>query len=177
LFGKKDNNLIKKTNKKTVGTGGAAKGAGTGGAAKGATGLGSSLVSAGLALAGIALAAGAIYAGVKIWNKDADKLKETQEDLEAATKRAEESQNRYQTMKDNISNYEDAKKGIEELTKGTLEFDEAVAEANQKALKLLETYKNLSYEVDENGIIQINEDSLKAAQAAEFRRMQAGQME
>jgi uncharacterized coiled-coil DUF342 family protein len=124
--------------------------------------------------AGLLVAAASITAAVKWWNKDADKLKEAQEQLENATKRAEESQNRYNEMKDNISNYNDAKKGIDELTKGTLEFDEAVADANQKALKLLETYKNLSYEIDENGVIQIDEDSLKAAQAAEFRRMQAG---
>lgn len=137
----------------------------------------SKLKAGGLVLAGIAIAAISIWAAVELWNKDLTNLREAEKQLEQATARAEESMSRYNTMKDNMSAYEDAKKGIDELTKGTLEFDEAVANANEKAMKLLDTYKNLSYEVDENGIIQIDKDSLKTAQAAEFRRMQAGRME
>jgi hypothetical protein len=49
------------------------------------------------------------------------------------------------------------------MTRGTTEFKAAVLEANEAALKLLDTYDNLKYDTDENGLIKIDKDSLKEA--------------
>jgi hypothetical protein len=47
-----------------------------------------------------------------------------------------------------VSGYESAKQGLDDLTKGTTEYKQAVMEANEKALELIKTNKNLSYTIN-----------------------------
>ena len=55
----------------------------------------------------------------------------------------------------------EAQKGLEGLTKGTLEYREAILKANESALQMLNTYKGLSYTTDAEGRIVITKGSLE----------------
>jgi hypothetical protein len=57
------------------------------------------------------------------------------------------------------------------LTKGTEEYAEAVRNANDVAMQLLETNKDLSYEIV-NGQVIIDEESLKNAKKAEREKLE-----
>jgi hypothetical protein len=46
------------------------------------------------------------------------------------------------------------------MTKGTLEYREAVLKANEAAMELLNTYEGLTYSVGADGLITIDEQSL-----------------
>jgi hypothetical protein len=41
-----------------------------------------------------------------------------------------------------------------------LEYEEAVLKANESAMELIKTYKDIDYTVDSDGLIIINETSL-----------------
>lgn len=67
-------------------------------------------------------------------------------------------------MKTTVSNYKDARKAIDSLTSGTLEFYEAILQANEQAEKLIELLKlqaGSQYQIDSNGLISINEEALQ----------------
>ena len=64
----------------------------------------------------------------------------------------------------NVTKYDEAKRGIEGLTEGTTEYINAVREANDVALELIKNNHDLKYEVDDNGLININKKSLESAQ-------------
>jgi hypothetical protein len=51
---------------------------------------------------------------------------------------------------------------LSKLTRGTVEYNEKLFETNEEALKLLKTYDNLTYTM-ENGRIVIDDESLKEA--------------
>jgi hypothetical protein len=60
--------------------------------------------------------------------------------------------------------------GLDKLTKGTEEYKEAVRQANNAAIELLNTYKNLKYEINDEGLIVIDEAGLATAQRESLRR-------
>ena len=64
----------------------------------------------------------------------------------------------------NVTKYDDAKRGIEGLTEGTIEYISAVREANDAALELIKNNHDLKYSVDDNGLINIDKKSLESAQ-------------
>ena len=128
---------------------------------------------------GIGLAVAAGYALYKVisWivgKSEEQKLKEAVAETAEEVKKTTEA---YQDLKDKISDYTDAKKGLEGLKEGTVEFYEAVITANEKAQTLIDTLGLLAgqdYSIDvSSGLISINEDSLKNAlqskQQAVFR--------
>ena len=130
---------------------------------EGAKALGSMAASIGLIAAGIAIVAGGIAWGV-------NQAKKAEKAVEKAKERVKELQGVLDTVKSTYddftsktSAYESAQKGIEGLTKGTQEYQEAVFKANQAAMDLLATNKNLKYEV-KDGLIVFDEASLASAQ-------------
>lgn len=129
----------------------------------------------GLIAIGIAAAAGAVAWGVAQYNKQ-------EKAAEKAAKSAKKAADAYRAVADaynqftsNISAYEDAQKGLEGLTKGTLEYREAVLKANESALELLNTYSDLKYTTDENGLIVIDEESLKQEKEQQLNALQNAQ--
>lgn len=125
------------------------------------------LIAAAAAVAGVA-----IYAIVKAYNAEADAAKEANARAEDAAKTYTELNTATQTLKSTISDYS---KGIEELnklTKGTEEYKTALEEANDKAKKLIETYKLYDQYTYKDGAIIINDQALKTAQnELETRKM------
>jgi hypothetical protein len=62
------------------------------------------------------------------------------------------------------------------LTKGTEEYEKAVLKANEATIKLLETYKDLDYTVNDEGLIIINEFSLEEAKKTQQEILKNAQM-
>ena len=114
-----------------------------------------------------------------------------EDESEQAAKRAEEAaahlkeaynetKQAYEDLKSSISDYHEARDALSELTKGTNEWREAITEANEKALELINNYEGLEYTIDENGLINIDEDSLRELQtqkSKEIRSAQAASMQ
>lgn len=97
---------------------------------------------------------------VKALSKETQLQKKIEETAEAA-KKAKEA---YSELNDKITGYQDARKAVDGLTEGTLEFYEAVVKSNEKAQELIDTLgllPNQDYTFDTNGLITINQDSLK----------------
>ena len=97
---------------------------------------------------------------VKAVSKENQLQKKINETAEAA-KKAKEA---YNELNDKITSYQDARNAINGLTEGTLEFYEAVVKSNEAAQELIDNLGLMvgkDYTFDTNGLITINEDSLK----------------
>lgn len=129
----------------------------------------------GLVAAGIAIAAVSISAAIKHYNKD--KLA-----AEQAAKNAQQAAEMYQSMSESynkftssIESYDTAVEGLKDLQKGTLEYREAVLKANESILELIRNNKNLKYEVDDQGLIIIDPESLEEAKRTQLEILQNAQ--
>lgn len=109
-----------------------------------------------------------------------------EDESEQAAKRAEEAaahlkeaynetKQAYEDLKSSISDYHEARDALSELTKGTNEWREAITEANEKALELINNYEGLEYTIDENGLINIDEDSLRELQTQKSKEIRSAQ--
>ena len=133
------------------------------------SGLGSMIGTLGLVAAGIAVAAASITIASNIYNKDVKAAKKATEDALAATEAYNSAKQAYESLKSTVSDYNESVDSISKMTKGTLEFKEAVQQANEKALELIDTYGILDYTINkETGLIEINESALQQAQAEAF---------
>lgn len=141
------------------------------------------LVNAGGAAVAAALVVAAVVAYKqldKVLNKNelaAQKAEKAAQNL--ATAYANASQ-KYNDLLNTMSNYDNAKKSLEGLTKGTVDFSKAVQDANAEATKLIENYGDIigneGYTVDSNGVIQITDDALEKIKKQEYAKLQQAQM-
>lgn len=90
---------------------------------------------------------------------------ESQEKLNDLTNAYEKATKSVDEFKAAASDYQACIDEIEELTRGTDEYTEAVLRANQAAEKLLDNNPNLSFSVGSDGLITIDNDSIQAAQS------------
>ena len=115
-------------------------------------------------LAGVILASVvAIQALDKAYNKNAIAAQKAAKAAEELNKQYAEATDRYNELKSTISEYDSARKAIDDLTFGTTEYTDAVNEANDASLKLLDTYADVignNYTIGSNGLITINEEAL-----------------
>lgn len=86
----------------------------------------------------------------------------------------EKTEQAYNNLKDTISDYQDARNALDELTEGTLAWKEAIKQANDYAIELIRNYGQygLKYTMVSGQII-IDEDSLEQAQEKAFRDTQS----
>jgi methyl-accepting chemotaxis protein len=105
--------------------------------------------------------------------KLADKAKELQADFEKVS-------NTYQELKGTLSNYETAQKGLEGLEQGTVEFYEALMEANTQAQTLIDKLHLVAgqdYSIDvKTGLLKINTDALEDAMFREQQNVMRAQV-
>ena len=100
------------------------------------------------------------------YNKDAEALADANKNLEEAENNYNSATQSAEKFKEAVSSYKDALQGLEKLTAGTDEMANAVADANEKARELIETYKLFDdYSFGDNGEIIIDPDALNEAQA------------
>ena len=102
---------------------------------------------------------------------------EAQEAADAAKLVAEgynAAKEEYEKFSSTASQYNDLVKSMDELTKGTVEYTEALFKANEQALELINNNKNLKYTI-EDGLIKIDEESLEQVQKEQLEKMGAAQ--
>lgn len=133
------------------------------------------LTGIGLIAAGVAVAVGAIAWGINQYNKYENAAREAAIQAEKAAAAYQAVSQAYSEFTGNLDAYKNARNGLEDLTEGTVEFKSAVLEANEAAIKLLNTYEGLQYTVDENGLITINEESMNMVQEQQMEKVQNAQ--
>lgn len=122
-----------------------------------------------IVIAAIAAAIGLLVLAIKglvnWWNKDANALKEAQQATEEAKSSFESAKSSYEDLISSIEDHNDAVESIKALTEGTTEFKQAVQEANEKVIQLLDSYPQLAQYINKDqksGLLTIS----KAGQEA-----------
>lgn len=127
----------------------------------------------------VAAVAGVIYAVTKAYNAD-------KEAAEKAAKKTEELTERYKEIKDanekftsSLSGYKDAVKNMQQLDKKTVEYKKALIEANEKALDLLKTNKELAKyaQRDKDGLITFSEQGLNQIEKEQTYKLLQAQLD
>ena len=137
--------------------------------------IGQFAAGAGIALVGIAAIIGGITLMVKGFNKHNEVAKTAAKNAAAVKKEYEGIVAEVNKFNDNVSKYDEANKKVNSLVKGTMEYKQALFEANQVAMDLISSNKVLqepgAYEVV-NGEIIIDDKALEKAQKAQLQKQQ-----
>ena len=115
-----------------------------------------------------------IYKTIQANTEQAKLQKKIEESAEALQK----AKDAYKELSDSISNYKDARSGLDGLTEGTIEFYDAVMKSNEAAQELIDKLglvAGIDYGIDNNGLITINEDSLAQKQFEEQQKVYQAQ--
>lgn len=123
-------------------------------------------------LAGIAAVLGSIYAVYKYINKERDKAKALEKQVENLSSALDEAKNKTEELRNSIESYRESRSAIDELTEGTQEYTQAIEEANEKTLELLKNNPKLwsSVSTDQRGLITIDENALKQLQEEQIKQ-------
>ena len=118
------------------------------------------------------------YGIAKAYNADSDAAKAAAKETENLKKAYDNAKTSSDTLKSTLESYQDSLKNIESLTEGTTEFKQAIVEANDKALKLLDTNKELAKYAtrDSNGLISISDEGMDKALEQQTQNMQKSQL-
>lgn len=118
------------------------------------------------------------YGIAKAYNADSDAAKAAAKETENLKKAYDNAKTSSDTLKSTLEGYQDSLKNIESLTEGTTEFKQAIVEANDKALKLLETNKELAKYAtrDSNGLITISDEGMDKVLEQQTQNMQKAQL-
>lgn len=76
-----------------------------------------------------------------------------------------EATSAFNELKNSIASYEDALNGLQKLTQGTNEYKQALFDANEQALALVQNHAGLKYYIDSNGLIVFEEGELDRIEA------------
>ena len=118
-----------------------------------------------------------LITGLFDFRSEAEKLQDT---IKETQKTFEEASNKYQELKGTLSNYESAKKGLEGLEQGTLEFYDAILKANEEAQKLIEQLHLIAgqdYSINLNtGAIEFNQKSIENAMFEQQQKVARAQV-
>lgn len=142
-------------------------------------GLGKMAGGAALIAAGVMVAVGAVKWGMAQFQKYSKAAEEAAKVAESAAQGYEKVAQAYNSFKANISDYKAAKDGLKDLTKGTVEYQEAVMKANEAAAELVskgDLKLGVDYDIDSDGLIQLNEDSVLKAQQVQQEQLQKAQL-
>lgn len=139
------------------------------------TALGKMAGGIGLIVAALATLAAGITIIDKIFNKAKNDVEQATQDVTALGKEFSTAQTEYSEMLNTMSEYKEGVKSLEELTKGTTEYQQAILKANEAALELINTYK-LTQQTTKDGLIQINETELQKAQEKQLASLTSRQL-
>lgn len=93
------------------------------------------------ALVGLIAIIGAVSSALSdAYNADAIAAENAEKAAENLSAAYEDAKTAYEDMISAMDNYESAREGLAELTKGTIEYEEALQKANAAALELIENY-------------------------------------
>ena len=109
----------------------------------------------------------------KAWKKEEKIAEVSKTHAEELANEYKESKKAFEDLQKTIDSYKDKKDSLEGLVKGTLEYKQALIEANDEAYRLIELYGSLAkYSIDENGVVQIDKSSLKEIEAKQLDEQQ-----
>ena len=131
------------------------------------------LVVAGLTLVITALAAGVKYLSDE-YNKDAIAANKAAEAANILKEAYEETKKSYEDMISAMENYQSARDSLDNLTKGTEEYRDALNEANEAALQLIKAgnlIRGKDYDIFDGEII-IKQESIDAAKEDQYGKVQ-----
>ena len=116
----------------------------------------------GVIIAALAVLAGILVAVANAYNADANAAAAAAEKAEESKKAYEETKQAAEDLKNTISDYSDGVAELEKLKKGTLEYKQALIEANDKAIELIQQYEGLAKYAtrNEDGLIVISQEGL-----------------
>lgn len=99
---------------------------------------------------------------IDAYNADAIAAEKAAEKTLELKEAYEETKSAAEKLKQTISDYSDAITAMKNLEKGTVEYKQAIIDANEKALELLNNYKNLAKFAsrNEDGLIIISDEGL-----------------
>ena len=145
--------------------------------------LGTKVGGAAIIVAAVAAATMIAKAAIDHYNRFETAAKKAEETANAMKATYETVASAEQEFRSNLDTYASGVDSLENLTKGTEEYKDAVRNANNEAIKLLNTYKNLKYEINDEGLIVIDEtdllnakrESLEKETKASIAAMQAQQ--
>lgn len=111
-------------------------------------------------VAATAAVIGITAALIKAYNKEEEANKKAQEQLQATNQTLSNTKQKYQEVIDTINKYEESIKALDNIRKGTEEWDEAVQKLNSDVLELLKSYSGLAQYVseDEDGVLSISDE-------------------
>lgn len=116
-------------------------------------------------VAAIGVLTAAVVLGTKAWNADAEAAKKATEASKALGDEYKQTKAAYEELKQSIADYKDAQTAIDELTVGTEEWRDAIRDANDKVLELIQNYPILAkYMSNENGRLVISDEGLEAVE-------------
>lgn len=152
-----------------VGTSGVAAGAGATAAGTGfgaaAAGLWSLIWPIGLVIAGLTALIGIIYGVSKaIDNSDYtldEQIENSKQSIDELTDSLEDAKTAAEELGTAFDTYDSAIDKLEECTKGTKEYQDALQAANNAALELIKNNSELDYKIEDGGLIKINPESQK----------------
>lgn len=112
----------------------------------------------------VAAVVGVTWLAVKAYNADAEAAKKAAEAHREAAEAAQEAKAAYEELADTISEYKELVDGIEELDRSTQEYKDSLEQANEKAMELIRSNKELAQYAKRNdqGLITFegNEDKV-----------------
>ena len=120
------------------------------------------------AVAAIAAVKGA-YTYISEWYKQEEiAAQKAKEAASQANEQTESLRQTYEDLKSTINSYSEQKTALDELTKGTQDYRDALHGANEEVLKLLRLYPGLVDYIEESseheGLLEVTEEGLKKAQ-------------
>ena len=129
-----------------------------------------------LVVAAIAAIGAVCYATYKESIKYDEALKQANKTQKEVSENLAETKTAYEQTLSAISNYSNSKTALQDLTKGTREWNEAVLELNNNVLSLMEKYPELAAEIENNnGVLEISQkglDSIIEKESAKVKQAQ-----
>ena len=124
------------------------------------------------ALIGVAIA---VNASNKAQNsKEEEEAQRTQKYANQVSEAYDKVRESYEKLKESLENYNSAQEAIGKLQKGTLEWKQAIQEANQQVIELMDAYPELAQYVSNiEGRLMISEEGQRALLEQEGQRVTA----
>lgn len=131
------------------------------------------------AIAGFVAVAATLAAITKAYNDSRPDavFKKVSEAAKEAAEAYDEVKSKQEELTNTLNNYDSAVKGLEDLTEGTVEFQQQIIKANDSALELISNFTELQghYSVNSDGLIEFDDqakDIIAQSQAAQIRQAQ-----
>ena len=113
-----------------------------------------------------------------LWNADANAAAKAAEAASQLKDKYNETRQAYEDLKSSITDHENAVESIKDLERGTLEWRDAIRDANTQALELIDTLdlvQGQDYYIDKDGLIQFKDGVLEEAMEAESQKVNQAQ--